>query len=230
MTTGWIVNEIIVLHRGQARTDYFGQRPTMKFDGDAKKPRSYSTYNCYQSFKVRQFSGHDVKIGNKYHTSGIFGALRNHERLLKYRLFIILNFFIIMQKLFFALVALSLSVLSFSACKKEKSFAEELTGTWKSQKFSVDGTEMNQSSSLQLVLQASNEFDMELTTKNLLTGQSNKTSSTGDWTEDEKKRDISLKFDTGESYAYDVTELTETTMHVEYVNGGKRFVIVFTKG
>lgn len=135
-----------------------------------------------------------------------------------------------MQKLFFALVALSLSVLSFSACKKEKSFAEELTGTWNSQKFSVDGTEMNQTSSLQLVLQASNEFDMELTTKNLLTGQSNKTSSTGDWTDDENKRDISLKFDTGESYTYDVTELNETTMRVEYVSAGKRFVITFTKG
>ena len=134
-----------------------------------------------------------------------------------------------MKKTVFAFTALLILTFAFPSCKKDKSFADQLVGHWHSTEVKSDGTDATAFSEFQLHLEASKEFDLDFITKNILTGSRSTTSSTGDWSQNDDKRDITLTYDTGETKTYEVKDLTEDALRVEFIEGGKRLSIVFAK-
>ena len=134
-----------------------------------------------------------------------------------------------MKKTVFAFTALIALALAFPSCKKEKSFTDQLVGHWHSTEVKTDGTDATGFYGFQLHLEASKEFDLDFITKNILTGGQSTVSSSGDWSQNDDKRDITLTYDTGETKTYEVKDLTEDVLRVEFVEGGKRLSIVFAK-
>lgn len=132
-----------------------------------------------------------------------------------------------MKKTVFILSALI--AFSFTSCKKDKSFSDQLVGNWKSIEVKSDGTDVSAFTQFKLNMQASKEFDLDLISKNVLTGTSSTESYTGDWEENSDKNDVTLKYVTGEVKTYDVKEITEDALQVEFVDNNQRIMVRFDK-
>ncbi len=132
-----------------------------------------------------------------------------------------------MKKTVFILTALF--AFSFASCKKDKSFTDQLVGNWKSVEVKSDGTDVSAFTQFKLNMQASKEFDLDQISKNILTGTSSTESYTGDWEENTDKNDVTLKYITGEVKTYDVKEITEDVLKVEFVDNNQRITIQFDK-
>lgn len=134
-----------------------------------------------------------------------------------------------MKKSVFALAAFCLFTFALPSCKKEKSFSDQLLGLWASTEVKTDGADATAFYGFKLNLESSKEFDLDFITKNVLTGGQTTTSSSGDWSENDDKRDLTLTYSTGEMKTYEVKDLTEDALRVEFIEGGKRLSIVFAK-
>ncbi len=135
-----------------------------------------------------------------------------------------------MNKSVFILVAFAFATLTLTNCKKDdqKSFKDSLAGHWKSVEVKVADANLTNSSSFDLTLEASREFDLDFTTS--LSGSSNTTSSNGDWLEDDTKQDVTLTFNgSGDTVTYDVKSIDDTQMQVEYIQNGIRYQVKFKK-
>lgn len=134
-----------------------------------------------------------------------------------------------MKKSVFAFAALLAFALALPSCKKEKSFSEQLVGHWQSTEVKTDGADATAFYTFKLHLETSKEFDLDFITKNILTGGQTTVSSSGDWSENDDKRDLTLTYSTGETKTYEVKDLTEDALRVEFIESGKRLSIVFAK-
>lgn len=134
-----------------------------------------------------------------------------------------------MKNTAFALFALCLLAFTLPSCKKDKTFTEQLVGHWHSTEVKADGVDATAFYEFQLHLESSKEFDLDFITKNILSGSRSTVSYSGDWSEDEDKQDLTLTYTTGETRTYEVKSLTDDTLSVEFIEGGKRFAIVFSR-
>ncbi len=134
-----------------------------------------------------------------------------------------------MKKTIFSFAALLILAFAFPSCKKDKSFTDQLVGHWHSTEVKDNDADATAFYEFQLHLEASKEFDLDFITKNILTGGRTTVSSTGDWSQNDDKRDITLTYNTGETKTYEVKDLTEDVLRVEFIEGGKRLSIVFAK-
>jgi hypothetical protein len=127
------------------------------------------------------------------------------------------------------LAAFLLLIPAFSSCKKEKTFKDQLVGNWKSVQVAIADQDVTSSFSFDLDLQSSYEFNLDVTT---IVPLSNPVvqSYSGDWTDDEPKQDVTLKYSTGEEKTWEITSLTETAMTAEIVEpDNKRYKVVFER-
>ena len=115
--------------------------------------------------------------------------------------------------------------LSLASCKKEQTFDDKLSGTWKSSKVTYDNKDQTSVTDYTLVLQPSKEFDF---TKTALLGGS--TIRTGIWETNEARQEIILRYDDStESERYDISGLDAKFMIAETILDGKRLEIEFKK-
>lgn len=127
------------------------------------------------------------------------------------------------------LAAYLMLALAFGACKKEKTFKDQLVGNWQSTKVSVADQDVTASFSFALDLQSSNEFNLDVTTIIPLTSPVVQSYS-GDWSDDEAKQDVTLFYSTGEQKTWEITSLTETGLTAEIVESdNKRYKVVFER-
>jgi hypothetical protein len=130
-----------------------------------------------------------------------------------------------MKNFLFSLLVLSLSLVS---CKKEATFDDKLIGEWTSTSVKVGGSDVTNSNSVVMTIEASREFDADITVAPLF-GSPVTNSYTGDWSADELKQELILKYSTGEQEKYDITSLTENIMKASTVVENVRREFVFEK-
>jgi hypothetical protein len=130
-----------------------------------------------------------------------------------------------MKNFLFSLLVLSFSLVS---CKKEATFDDKLIGEWTSTSVKVGGSDVTNSNSVVMTIEASREFDADITVSPLF-GSPVTNSYTGDWSADELKQELILKYSTGEQEKYDITTLTENTMKASTVVENVRREFVFEK-
>jgi len=130
-----------------------------------------------------------------------------------------------MKNFLFSLLVLSLSLVS---CKKEATFDDKLIGEWTSTSVKVGGSDVTNSNSVVMTIEASREFDADITVAPLF-GSPVTNSYTGDWSADELKQELILKYSTGEQEKYDITSLTDNIMKASTVVENVRREFVFEK-
>lgn len=130
-----------------------------------------------------------------------------------------------MKNFLFSLLVLSLSLVS---CKKEATFDDKLIGEWTSTSVKVGGSDVTNSNSVVMTIEVSREFDADITVAPLF-GSPVTNSYTGDWSADELKQELILKYSTGEQEKYDITSLTENIMKASTVVENVRREFVFEK-
>ncbi|MFN0216313.1 MAG: hypothetical protein ACKVT2_18795 [Saprospiraceae bacterium] len=126
------------------------------------------------------------------------------------------------------LVAFLLLASAFVACKKEKSFKDELVGHWVSTQVSVGGVDATASYSFDLKLEGSQEFSLDVTTTVPLTGKSTQSFS-GDWTEDQTKQDVTLHYTNGDEKTWDISALSEASLTAELIENNTRYQVKFER-
>ncbi len=135
-----------------------------------------------------------------------------------------------MKNLVFSLIVFFAASALFTSCdkKKELNFVEKLPGTWQSVKVTQGGN-TQAGSSFQIRLEASKEFDMDITTNLPIIGTTVTTRS-GSWSSDDNRQEIQLTYDdSGEQIIWDVTLLTDTQLNIELIQNGVRYNIQFEK-
>lgn len=134
-----------------------------------------------------------------------------------------------MKKSFFNLAVLLLTALSFTACKKEPSFEEKITGEWQSISVKLNGNDVTSYFSLDLELQADKDFKATLKTTDIFSGNMTTTNPKGEWSTDGGE-EIELTYDdTNESESYDVLEFSDDELVVETVQDGDKIEITFER-
>jgi hypothetical protein len=131
-----------------------------------------------------------------------------------------------MKKFIFSLLVLSLT--SFVACKKEATFDDKLVGEWTSTAVKVAGVDVTTSNTVVITIQSSREFDAEITTAPVF-GAPVTSSYTGDWSADELKQELLLKYESGEEEKYDISSLEGSIMKATTVVDNVRRDFVFEK-
>lgn len=127
------------------------------------------------------------------------------------------------------LAAYLMLALAFGACKKEKSFKDQLVGNWQSVEVTVAEQDVTSSFQFDLDLQSSLEFNLDVTTIIPLSNPVVQSYS-GDWTDDEAKQDVTLHYNTGEQKTWEITALTETSLTAEIVEAdNKRYKVIFER-
>lgn len=127
------------------------------------------------------------------------------------------------------LAAFLLLAPAFTSCKKEKTFKDQLVGHWQSVQVAIADQDVTSSFSFDLDLQSSYEFNLDVTT---IVPLSNPVvqSYSGDWTDDEVKQDVTLKYSTGEEKTWEITSLTDAAMTAEIVEpDNKRYKVIFER-
>ena len=120
--------------------------------------------------------------------------------------------------------------ITFQNCKKDDapSFKDQLVGHWESVEVKLSGANLTASNKFILHLQETREFDLDYTTT--ISGAAATISSSGDWQENEEKLDVVLTYNgSGQEVTYEVVELTETQLQVEYTQDGGRYSIKFKR-
>lgn len=127
------------------------------------------------------------------------------------------------------LAAFLLLASSFVACKKEKTFKDQLVGNWQSVQVNIAGEDVTGSYTYTMNLEGSQEFDLDVTSVVPLTGTITQSYS-GDWTEDETKQDITLNYSNGEQKTWDVTAISDTKLTAELIGAdNKRYQVKFDR-
>ena len=128
--------------------------------------------------------------------------------------------------LFFA--ALLFTAFSFTACNKNQ-FEDQIVGQWKSTSVKLDGSDVTSLFSLNILFEASKEFDAELKTK---LGQNITSESyTGEWSENDDTQEVILTYDgkTNQVEKYDIIEITDNMMKAKTVVDGRKYEYTFEK-
>lgn len=134
-----------------------------------------------------------------------------------------------MKKSFFNLSVILISALSFTACKKEKTFEEKIAGEWHSVNVKLNGTDVTSFFSLDLDLQTDKDFKATLKTTDIFSGNMTTTNPSGEWSADDGK-EIELTYDgTDESESYDVIEFDDEELVVETLQDGDKIEIIFER-
>lgn len=126
------------------------------------------------------------------------------------------------------LAAFVLLASSFGACKKEKTFKDEVVGRWLSAQVTVGGVDVSSSYTFDLNLESSKEFNLDVTTTVPLTGKVTQSYS-GDWSEDETKQDLTLNYSDGDSKTWDIVAISETSMTAEIIESNTRYQVKFDR-
>lgn len=135
-----------------------------------------------------------------------------------------------MKKSFFNLSLLLLTALSFTACKKEKTFEERVVGSWHSFNVKLNGSDVSSYFTLDLELQPDKDFKATLKTVDVFSGNMSTTNPRGEWGADNDGQELELLYDdTNESESYEVTELTDDEMAVETIQDGDKIEIRFER-
>lgn len=136
-----------------------------------------------------------------------------------------------MKKTVLSLTACFILLSLLSSCKKEdtKSFKDQLVGHWESVQIKSGASDITSTTQFKLNLESSNEFDLDVVSTPPL-GNASTSSYSGDWFEDDAKKDLSLQYDQGGSTTtWDVKEITETQMTTEHIEKGIRYEIKFER-
>ncbi len=134
-----------------------------------------------------------------------------------------------MKKSFFNLSVILIAALSFTACKKEKTFEEKIAGEWHSVNVKLNGTDVTSFFSLDLDLQTDKDFKATLKTTDIFSGNMTTTNPSGEWSADDGK-EIELTYDgTDESESYDVIEFDDEELVVETLQDGDKIEIIFER-
>ena len=136
-----------------------------------------------------------------------------------------------MNKSIFNLSVLLLTVLSFTACKKdEKTFEEKITGEWQSVNVKLNSNDVTTYFQLDIELQADKDFKATLNTVNIVTGKSETSNPRGEWEADNTSEEFELTYnDTGETEVYEVLEFENDEMTVETLQGSDIIQIRFER-
>ena len=126
------------------------------------------------------------------------------------------------------LAAFVLLASSFGACKKEKTFKDEVVGRWLSAQVTVGGVDVSSSYTFDLNLESSKEFNLDVTTTVPLTGKVTQSYS-GDWSEDETKQDLTLNYSDGDTKTWDIVAISETSMTAEIIESNTRYQVKFDR-
>ncbi len=134
-----------------------------------------------------------------------------------------------MKKSFFNLSVILISALSFTACKKEKTFEEKIAGEWHSVNVKLNGNDVTGYFSLDLDLQTDKDFKATLKTTDLFSGNTTTSNPSGEWSAADGK-EIELIYDgTDESESYDVVEFEGEELSVETLQNGDKIEIIFER-
>jgi len=134
-----------------------------------------------------------------------------------------------MKNAILSLAALALFTFAFSSCKKDPTFKDQLVGIWKSTTVKAGTTDVTNVNTFDLNLQASSEFDLDVTAMVPLTGKVVQ-SYTGDWSTDDAKQDVTLIYNgTGETKTWEITSVTDLQMKAELVENNIRYQVTFEK-
>lgn len=134
-----------------------------------------------------------------------------------------------MKKSLFNLPVLLLTALSFTACKKEQTFEEKITGEWQSVDVKLNGNDVSGYFSLDLELQADKDFKAILKTTDIFSGKTTTTTPKGEWSA-QGNEEIELTYDdTEESESYEVLEFSGDEMTVETTQDGDKIEITFER-
>ena len=134
-----------------------------------------------------------------------------------------------MKKSFFNLSVILISALSFTACKKEKSFEEKIAGEWQSVNVKLNGTDVTSFFSLELDLQDDKDFKATLKTTDIFSGNMTTSNPSGVWSASTEK-EIELEYEgTDESESYEVIEYEGDKLMVETLQDGDKIEIIFER-
>ena len=134
-----------------------------------------------------------------------------------------------MKKLFFSLPVLLITALSFTACKKDPSFEERITGEWRSVNVKLNGNDVTNYFSLDLELQSDKDFKATLKTTDIFSGDMTTTNPKGEWSAADSE-EIELTYDdTDESETYEVIEFSDDELVVETDQNGDKIEIIFER-
>lgn len=133
-----------------------------------------------------------------------------------------------MKNAIFNLAAFLILASAFVACKKDKTFKDELVGHWLSEEVTVGGVDATGSYAFDLNLESSKEFSLDVKTTVPLTGTVTQSYS-GDWSEDADKRDVTLNYTDGEQKTWDIVAISESSMTAELIENNTRYQVKFGK-
>jgi len=136
--------------------------------------------------------------------------------------------FLIMKNAVLNLAAFLLLASAFVACKKEKTFKDELVGHWLSTNVTIDGADVSSTYTFDLNLEDSREFSLILTRTVPLTEKFIQLFN-GDWVEDHSKQDITLNYTDGEQKTWDIVAISESNMTAELIENNTRYQVVFER-
>ncbi|MDX1910469.1 MAG: lipocalin family protein [Saprospiraceae bacterium] len=126
------------------------------------------------------------------------------------------------------LAAFLMLASAFGACKKEITFKDQLVGQWKSVQVNVGDTDATTSYAFDLNLESSLEFDLDVTSVVPFTGTVTQSYS-GDWEENEDKKDVTLRYSNGDEKTWDVISISETLMTAELIENNIRYQVKFER-
>ena len=126
------------------------------------------------------------------------------------------------------LAAFLLLASAFVACKKDKTFKDQLVGHWKSTQVTIGGVDVTSSYNFDLNLEGSQEFSLDVTTNVPFTGKVVQSYS-GDWNDDQAKQDLTLNYTNGDQKTWDVTAISETKLTAELIEDNTRYQVKFER-
>lgn len=129
----------------------------------------------------------------------------------------------------FILPLLLITALSFTACKKDPTFDERITGEWQSVKVTLNGNDVTSYFSLDLELQADKDFKATLKTTDIFSGNMTTTNPKGEWSTDGGQEIELIYDDTDESESYEVLEFSGDELIVETNQDGDKIEITFER-
>jgi hypothetical protein len=138
------------------------------------------------------------------------------------------SFHSVMKNAILNLAAFLMLASAFVACKKEITFKDQLVGHWQSVQVTVGGTDATTSYAFDLHLENSLEFDLDVTTIVPFTGTV-KQSYSGDWEEDEAKKDVTLRYSNGDEKTWDIISVSETLLTAELIENNVRYTVKFER-
>jgi len=136
--------------------------------------------------------------------------------------------FLIMKNAVLNLAAFLLLASALFACKKEKTFKDELVGHWLSTNVTINGADASNTYTFDLNLEGSREFSLILTRTVPFTEKFIQLYN-GDWVENHSKQDVTLNYTDGEQKTWDIMAISETSMTAELIENSTRYQVIFER-